>query len=379
MSRPSILNERHLSLGKGILWGGRTIASWAALNLGRRLRKKPPLPSVLTVYVTYRCNLRCRICGIWKQPPDEAHPDLSLDGLETIIADPFFRRVRMINLNGGEPNLRPDLPGIAAMLIRRLPRLRALSVNSNGLPPETTLRNARTIAGLCREKGIRFSVSLSLHGTGRLFDDIVGLPGAYENVMASFSGLKALRRDDPIHLSANCVMTGLNLSELDEMPAWSEREGIPVNFTLGEVRERFNNLDMASAVLTEGDRRKKMVAFLRSLASRKRVYRQHSLRYARLAEMLERDAPRALSCHYFMGGAILGADGHLYYCKKCPSLGNVLERSAREIYFDPENIAFRKNGLEKSICPSCPPNTFNQMEASRDLHKILAFLLFSRR
>lgn len=380
MSRASILRERRLSLWQGILWGGRTIASFVAMNLFGRWRKKPSLPSVLTLYVTYRCNLRCRICGIWKQPPpDKDHPELSVEGFEKIVSDPFFRRVRMVNLNGGEPNLRADLPAIAAMLIRRFPHLRAISLNSNGLPPEATARNARAIAVLCREKGIRFSVSLSLHGPEPLMDEIVGLPGAYESVMASFTGLKAVGREFPIHLSANCVMTDLNLSGLGEMPAWAEREGIPVNFTLGEVRERFNNQGMAGDILTEGGRRKLLVAFLRTLAAQKKLYRQHALRYDRLAEMLERGVSRKLSCHYFMGGAILGADARLYYCKKSPSLGSCLERPAGDIYFDEANTAFRRNGLKKDTCPSCPPNTFNQMEASRDLFKIVSFLAFTRR
>jgi len=379
VSGPAILKERSLSLREGILWGGRTIAAFAASNLLRPWRIKPLRPSVLTIYVTYRCNLRCRICGIWKQsPPDAAHPELTVKEFETIISDPFFRGLRMINLNGGEPNLRTDLVDIAAMLLRRFPRLEALSINSNGLPPETTLKNARKIAAACREKNVRFSLSLSLHGTGRLFDDIVGLPGAYEKVMAAFDGLKALRKEFPIHLSANCVMTNLNLDGLGEMPAWSDREGIPVNFTLGEVRERFNNQSMDNAILTTGENRKALVSFLRTLAAGKKRYHQHALRYFRLAEMLERGAPRSLSCHYFMGGAILGADARLYYCKKCPALGNCLERRAGDIYFDKANLAFRRTGLKKDTCPSCPPNTFNQTEASRDLLRILAFLAFRR-
>jgi len=379
MSARPFLEERGISRRDGVLWASDLARTFIAYNILQPLRSKPFRPRVLTVYVTYRCNLRCRICGIWKQSPsDQQPPELSLDEIERIISDPLFARLEMININGGEPNLRPDLGAIVDIFIRRLPRLKAVSLNTNGLPPQTTEANARAIASACRAKGIRFSVSLSLHATGGDFDRIAGIPRAYDRVMESFARLKTLRTDFPLYLSANCVITNLNLDRLDDLIAWSGKEGIPVSFALGEVRDRFHNKERAGDILIGGERVPALISFLRKLASRKKEFRQHALRYSRLADMLERNRPRSLSCHFYMSGAVLGSDGLLYYCKNSPPLGDCRERSAESLYYDPDNLAFRRLGLKKGRCRSCPPYTMNQLEASKDLLKILAFLAFRR-
>jgi len=379
MSGRGFLRERGISRRGGWLWAADLARMFIVCNLLQPLRPRPLRPRVLTLYVTYRCNLRCRICGIWKESAaGRTAPDLSPAEIERILADPLFSRVEMININGGEPNLRPDLGAIIDIFIRRLPRLKAVSLNTNGLPPQATEANVRTIAAACGKRGIRFSVSLSLHAVGEGFDRIAGIPRAYERVMESFARLKALRGEVPLYLSANCVISGLNLVRLDDILSWSETEGVPVSFALGEVRDRFHNREMEEDIRIPEERRAEAVAFLRKLAGRKKEFRQHALRYSRLADMMERNRPRSLSCHFYMSGTVLGSDGLLYYCKNSPPLGDCRERSAESLYFDPDNLAFRRLGLKKGKCRTCPPYTMNQMESSKDLLKILAFMAFHR-
>ena len=79
-----------------------------------------------------------------------------------------------------------------------------------------------------------------------------------------------------------------------------------------------------------------------------------------------------------MGGAVLSADGRLFYCKNSAPLGDCGERSAAAIYFDPASLAYRREGLKKGRCPSCPPYTMNQQEIARDIIPLLSFLAFGR-
>jgi len=139
-------------------------------NWVRPLRARPFYPRALCFFVTYRCNMRCRMCGIWSSDKGPASPELTGKEMERILSDPLFRKLEYINLNGGEPNLREDLVDIAGLVIARFPGLKALSLNSNGLPPPQTIDNAQRIMDLCRKNGLRFSVSLSLHRIGQEFD-----------------------------------------------------------------------------------------------------------------------------------------------------------------------------------------------------------------
>ncbi len=355
-------------------FSGRALRTKVASFIHRGWKKQPPLPRAMCLYVTYRCNLRCRICGIWQGDSKEAE-EFSLAELKNILSDPLFARLEFVNLNGGEPNLRRDLPEIVALLLEQLPRLATITLNSNGLPPDKTIENVNRITDLLKDTKVRFSISLSLHNTGEAYDRIAGAKGTYDRAMLTFQSLKDLQSHKDFYLSANCVITNLNLADLDRMLAWGREQNIPVNFTLGEIRDRFFNQEMASDVLIENKNREELILFFRKLAQAKKTYLQHALRYAHLADMLESGAARKLSCHYYLGGLILGADGTLTYCKWSPPIGNCHEASAHSLYFHKDNLKLREKELRQSKCPICPPNTFNVIEAEHDIFKLARFLL----
>ena len=59
-----------------------------------------PVDAVLAV--TYRCNARCTMCGIWSSKPVAELPPAAYARLPASLRD--------VNLTGGEPFLRDDLP-----------------------------------------------------------------------------------------------------------------------------------------------------------------------------------------------------------------------------------------------------------------------------
>jgi Fe-coproporphyrin III synthase len=81
----------------------------------------------VAVILTYRCNSRCSMCYVWKNPslPNE---EISLETLAKIPD-----KLNTINLTGGEPTLRNDLPEIVDLLY---PKTTKLEISSNGLLPQ---------------------------------------------------------------------------------------------------------------------------------------------------------------------------------------------------------------------------------------------------
>jgi Fe-coproporphyrin III synthase len=81
----------------------------------------------IAVILTYRCNSKCSMCNIWKNPslPEE---EISLDTLAKLPND-----FGTINLTGGEPTLRRDLGEIVDLLY---PKAKKFEISSNGLHPE---------------------------------------------------------------------------------------------------------------------------------------------------------------------------------------------------------------------------------------------------
>jgi MoaA/NifB/PqqE/SkfB family radical SAM enzyme len=346
-----------------------------AYNCLGPFRRRPARPRALCLYVTYRCNMKCRICGIWKTKPPRPAEEMTAAEIRRVLSDPLFSKLEFVNINGGEPNLRSDLVEIVEGTIRQFPALRQLSLNTNGLPPDRVVKNVERAARLCRAAALPFSVSVSFHGLGPTFDEIAGVPGAFERVKGTLEGLREVRRTTPFFLSANCVMCRLNLDQLDDIRAWGHREGIPVNFALGEVRSRFLNDDMNRDILVPADRQSALLRFLKTMALAKREYLQHAVRYAHLARMIELRAKRTLGCHYALGGVVLGSRGEMFYCKNSRSIGNARTRSAGEIYYDPANLEFRRKEILGRACGTCPPYSFNRIEVEKEFFRIMAYFI----
>jgi len=64
----------------------------------------------LTVISTFRCNSKCQMCYIWKNPTDPRE-EVSLETLSKLPAG-----FDNLNVSGGEPTLRKDLGEIIDLL-----------------------------------------------------------------------------------------------------------------------------------------------------------------------------------------------------------------------------------------------------------------------
>lgn len=125
--------------------------------------------------VTYRCNSRCTMCDIWRKDarvPDELAPQDYRWLPGSIVS---------LNVSGGEPYLRDDLPDVVAVMGETCPRARIV-VSTNGLKPERIARMTKEMSGV--------AVRVSLDAAGPLHDEIRGVDGAYESVLETVRLLK---------------------------------------------------------------------------------------------------------------------------------------------------------------------------------------------
>ncbi len=158
--------------------------------------------------VTYRCNARCGMCDIWKQPSDverEMRP-------EEYAWLP--RSLTSVNLSGGEPFLRDDLPEIAAVVAKACPRARIV-ISTNGLMPERTEAAMRSMPGV--------AVRVSVDAVGPLHDELRGVPGAFEKAMETLDRLQAAGVAD---LGLAATSSEQNPGELQRVKALAEEKGV---------------------------------------------------------------------------------------------------------------------------------------------------------
>ena len=98
--------------------------------------------------VTHRCNMRCRMCDVWKT--GDAETELQLPQIERLAANLKKAGVRSVALGGGEPFVRKDLEGIVRAFAWRGFEVRLLT-NGIALAPD---RIARVISAGVRHASV---------------------------------------------------------------------------------------------------------------------------------------------------------------------------------------------------------------------------------
>ena len=157
--------------------------------VARGLRRAGP-PVHLTLFVTGRCNARCRHCFHWKEVA-EGVAGPSLEQVEALARSTArMGPLLWVSFGGGEPFLRSDLAELARAFGRH--GLRHLAIPTNGLVEERQHDVSQRI--LRENPDLYLSVAVSFDGPPDIHDSIRQVPGGHARSMASVRSLKQQAR-----------------------------------------------------------------------------------------------------------------------------------------------------------------------------------------
>ena len=199
----------------------------------RGFRKAGP-PLHLTVFVTGRCNARCRHCFHWREvAAGVAGPSVEQIGK---LADSAARMgpLLWVSFGGGEPFLREDLPELARAFGRH--GLRHLAIPTNGLVEERQHQAVERMLAL--NPDLYLSVGVSFDGPPRIHDSIRQVPGGHARSMASLRALKEQARGAAGRMGVTLLVcvTAENQHVLAEHLEELVRELRPDNVTVNLAR-----------------------------------------------------------------------------------------------------------------------------------------------
>lgn len=131
------------------------------------------------IITTYRCNAGCRMCEAWQ------NPSASSEEFDPEILRKIPARMKRLNITGGEPLLRKDLPKIVEILDSKTDRL---EISTNGYFSDRLMEIARAFP--------RLTVRISIEGLPATNDSLRGIKDGFDHAMRSLLGLKRLGLDD---------------------------------------------------------------------------------------------------------------------------------------------------------------------------------------
>jgi MoaA/NifB/PqqE/SkfB family radical SAM enzyme len=167
----------------------------------------------LFLFVTSRCNARCRTCFYFEKL--NRNDDLSFAELAKISATaPRFRKLW---ISGGEPFLRDELAETLAMFARNN-GVRNINLPTNGLLAERIFRVMDEALALCPDTTI--DLNFSLDGLGATHDRIRGVPGNFKRTMETIT--EAARRYEGHRRLRRNAVTVITRENQDEVVALGE-------------------------------------------------------------------------------------------------------------------------------------------------------------
>ena len=191
----------------------------------------------LTLFVTSRCNARCRMCFNWKNLEDSAKRDeLSIEEIEKIAEG--FRGLHSLIVSGGEPFLREDLKEIIGAF-HGLSGVRHVSIPTNlfmGNAPEMIKDMAD------RYPKVFFRILMSLDGVGIDHDAIRNHPGGFQKLLQNYERLCAYKKElKNLSLNVAVVLSSYNREKIGALLDFAgtlDVDDIKLIYVRGDTREQ---------------------------------------------------------------------------------------------------------------------------------------------
>jgi MoaA/NifB/PqqE/SkfB family radical SAM enzyme len=312
----------------------------------------PIRPTVLIYNCTWVCDARCTMCSNWKW--GDRKSDMTLAQLEPVMNTPFWGAVENLNISGGEPTTRNDLPEMVEMFHRHLPRLRKIGINTTGLTPHRAIPMLTRIVEFCAAKGLLVSIRVSLDGIGDIHNQVRDVKNGFDKASKTIEAMQALSKThDNFSFGIASTIFATNLDDAQNILAWARTKGLDVVFNM----LRFTDAMLHNKELEEkiGFRKREeefMRKFFLDRVQEESVLSGQAFLYLHYADMIANGYHRTMPCPFQSQGLLLNPNGDLHYCENSEKLGNVLEASAESLYFKAESLRHREH-LKDNVCPTC--------------------------
>lgn len=294
---------------------------YMGIYLSRLMHKPLAGPLHGSIIITYRCNLKCSMCELWKRPKeynDKGKKELTTEELKKVIDDFKAIGTTGIGFTGGEPILRKDM----TELIRYTKKKGMIThMSSNGYMINEKIASEIINSGLD-------AIGFSLDGaTAKTHDSIRGVQGSYDKVINAITTFNKLNKDrkKKIIIVVVIVISTLNLHEIKEMVSLLKRSGVDkISFIpfhdIGKLADGTATMNKHQIKPEEMKQLDSVIDFLVE-TKKKELIIDSSENFLRLFKHCFRNKPLPIPC--YAGYATFSIDGYgdMYPCFPMMEIG----------------------------------------------------------
>ncbi|MCK4325646.1 radical SAM protein [bacterium] len=316
---------------KSIFWIGLKSISKAMVLKAKRCWDLPIKPRYLHFNITYQCNLRCRMCNIWKRYREnkaKMKEEMSLVEIESFFQNnkAFLSNLQSVGLTGGEPFLRPDLVEIVRSIHSILPQAR-VGIQTNGFLPDIILEKLKDIQSFYPS----VSLAVSLDGSEETHDQMRGVRGTYKKAINTIRYAKELGIKS---ITVGMTLTSLNYHEVLDVYRIAEKYNCEFSCFPAEAGTRYSNIGESYGFSEE--EKKKVVEELKEFGYH---YYMDNLRLFWEGKKKRRTLP----CYSGYTSLDLDPYGNVRPCVLLPDIfGNIKEEPLRKMLYSQRAKAIKE-------------------------------------
>lgn len=178
------------------------------------------LPSMVTFIVTWRCNLRCFMCDVWKKTD---HDDMTPEEAGAIFKQ--FPKLDTLRLTGGEPFLRRDFSQLVGTILENVEPT-VIHITTAGVMYERITEFAKTFGSK------KLHLKVSIDAVGDRHDEIRGYRGLYNKSLRTLRTLAELREQYGFYLGVNQTISDRNWDHIVPLREAMAELNIPVHYAI---------------------------------------------------------------------------------------------------------------------------------------------------
>ena len=297
-------------------------------RLARRGWIQPAQPINLTLSVTNACQSKCKTCGIWTVykknedgQPSRLREEMTVEEFERLFLS--MGHVYFVNISGGEPYLRPDLPQIVA-LADRLLTPGVIHIPTNAISPSRVESMTAEMLETLSRGGRKTALTIkpSFDGVGEMHDFIRGVPGNFEKLEDTLDRLRKLRRSyQNLEVGLGTVISVYNLDQVEQIAnfALSQRLDSYISEIAENRSEMFNT---GQPITPSADAYEKAVRVFTEVSLKRvgsprevgRMVQAFRLVYYQVALRTLRERRQTLRCYGGISNAHISPYGDVWPC-----------------------------------------------------------------
>jgi radical SAM protein with 4Fe4S-binding SPASM domain len=282
------------------------------------------------------------MCDIWKNKMEN---ELQPEEYRKLPAS-----LKGINISGGEPFLRKDLPDVIRVIKETCPNAR-LVISTNGFIPD---RIGSLLPDIIRIDP-KIAVRISIDGMAKTHEEIRGIPEGFHRDMESLELMKKLGVRD---LGLAMTVMETNVEEMPEVYKLANDLGVELSLTIATDSEVFfgdGKDDLRPK--NNGSLKRSFDGIIQSEYTSWEPRRWFRAWYEKHLIQYTMGHGRPIPCDAGKGFFYLDSNGNVYACHILPTvLGNIRENDWEEIWESPGSDEIRRkiNGCEQCwmVCTS---------------------------